>query len=140
MLQIGLDMVVATSAPIGHGHVYAPEHYIAAWIAVTDVQNWSPEALARLKEYLAKMARKESGENAPRDSPYVDQGDSVVVQLQSRGSSERAIEVGWRTLSSGRLENRNLYLGIRNADFDFFRTEAHRQKECKLSSTCAVLT
>jgi uncharacterized membrane protein len=74
MLQIGLDMVVATSTPIGHGHVYAPEHYIAAWIAVTDVQNWSPEALARLKDYLGKMARKASGENATGDSPYVRRG------------------------------------------------------------------
>ena len=70
MLQIGLDMVVATSTPIGFGHVYAPEHYIDAWVAVTDVRNWSPEALARLKDYLGNLARKASGENATDDNPY----------------------------------------------------------------------
>jgi uncharacterized membrane protein len=74
MLQIGLDMAVATSAPIGFGHVYAPEHYIDAWVALTDVRNWSPEALARLKNYLGNLARKANGENATRDSPYAGRG------------------------------------------------------------------
>ncbi|HET7847884.1 MAG TPA: alpha/beta-hydrolase family protein [Pseudolabrys sp.] len=70
MLQIALDMAGATGTPMGYGHVFAPEHYIDAWVAVTDVRNWSPEALARLKKYLGNLARKESGENATGDSPY----------------------------------------------------------------------
>jgi uncharacterized membrane protein len=54
MLQLALDMAMATTTPIGYGHVYAPEHYINAWIAVTDVRDWSPQEIARLKEHLAK--------------------------------------------------------------------------------------
>lgn len=53
-LQLTLDMFMATTAPIGYGHVFAPAHYIDAWIAVTDVRNWSPEEVKRLKKYLSK--------------------------------------------------------------------------------------
>jgi len=53
-LQLVLDMAMATTTPIGHGHVYAAEHYIDAWMAVTDVRDWSPEDVARLKRHLAK--------------------------------------------------------------------------------------
>ncbi|WP_159593317.1 alpha/beta hydrolase [Chelativorans xinjiangense] len=49
LLQLALDMAMATTAPMGHGHVYAPEHYIDAWIEVTDVQGWSAEQITRLK-------------------------------------------------------------------------------------------
>jgi uncharacterized membrane protein len=55
-LQLALDMAVATTTPIGYGHVYAPEHYIDAWIAVTDVRGWSDDALAALKSHLAAIA------------------------------------------------------------------------------------
>ncbi|MBB4424947.1 putative membrane protein [Bradyrhizobium sp. CIR48] len=58
MLQLALDMAVATNTPMGFGHVYAPEHYVDAWIAVTDVHDWSAGALAQLKEQLAAKARK----------------------------------------------------------------------------------
>lgn len=54
MLQLALDMFVATSAPIGFGHVYAPAHYIDAWVQVTDVRDWSAEDIARLKQHLSK--------------------------------------------------------------------------------------
>jgi uncharacterized membrane protein len=57
MLQLAVDMAVATSTPMGYGHVYAPEHYVDAWIAVTDVHNWSSEAIAKLKNHLAARAR-----------------------------------------------------------------------------------
>ncbi|WP_298871636.1 alpha/beta-hydrolase family protein [uncultured Bradyrhizobium sp.] len=58
MLQLALDMAVATNAPMGFGHVYAPEHYVDAWVAVTDVNDWSAEALAQLKNRLAAKARQ----------------------------------------------------------------------------------
>ncbi|MGX1321269.1 putative membrane protein [Bradyrhizobium sp. USDA 377] len=58
MMQLALDMAVATNTPMGFGHVYAPEHYADAWVAVTNVHDWSAEALARLKEQLAAKARK----------------------------------------------------------------------------------
>jgi uncharacterized membrane protein len=73
MLQIALDMAVATGTPIGYGHVYAPEHYIDAWVAVTDVRHWTPDALAKLKDHLGKMARKAIDDHDP-DSPYADRG------------------------------------------------------------------
>lgn len=58
MLQLALDMAVATSAPMGYGHVFAPEHYVDAWVAVTDPQGWSPERIAQLKQYLSDRGRK----------------------------------------------------------------------------------
>jgi uncharacterized membrane protein len=54
LLQLGLDMFRALEAPIGYGHVYAPAHYIDAWIEVTDVRDWSPEKIARLKQHLSR--------------------------------------------------------------------------------------
>lgn len=63
MLQLALDMAVANGTPMGFGHVYAPEHYVDAWVAVTDVRDWSAEALARLKEHLAAKARKTGADN-----------------------------------------------------------------------------
>ncbi|WP_027521283.1 alpha/beta-hydrolase family protein [Bradyrhizobium sp. Ec3.3] len=73
MLQLALDMAVATNTPMGFGHVYAPEHYVDAWVAVTDVQDWSAEALARLKDHLAAAARK-AAERSTDDNPYADRG------------------------------------------------------------------
>jgi uncharacterized membrane protein len=73
MLQLALDMAVATGTPMGYGHVFAPEHYIDAWLVVTDVRHWSPEALARLKDHLGKAARTVSG-NAGGDDPYRHRG------------------------------------------------------------------
>src|SRR5262245_1471712 len=54
LLQLMLDMFMATEAPMGYGHVYAPAHYIDAWIEVADVRDWSPEQITRLKQHLSK--------------------------------------------------------------------------------------
>ncbi len=54
-LQFGLDMIMGTTAPIGYGHVYAPAHYIDAWIELTDVRGWSAEEIKRLKQHLSKL-------------------------------------------------------------------------------------
>lgn len=70
MLQLALDMIVANKAPMGFGHVYAPEHYVDAWVAVTNVQNWSPEALAALKAHLGALAR--GGADGALDESYQD--------------------------------------------------------------------
>lgn len=67
MLQLALDMAVATNTPMGFGHVYAPEHYVDAWVAVTDVGDWSAKALAQLKQQLAAKARKTTTGNADDD-------------------------------------------------------------------------
>ncbi|AOF93449.1 alpha/beta-hydrolase family protein [Sinorhizobium sp. RAC02] len=57
MLQLAVDMAVANATPMGYGHVFAPEHYLKAWLAVTDPQGWSPEDISRLSRYLAERAR-----------------------------------------------------------------------------------
>jgi uncharacterized membrane protein len=57
---------------MGFGHVYAPEHYLDAWVAVTGSHKWKPETLAALKKHLAAQARR----SAPPgdDNPYEDRG------------------------------------------------------------------
>ncbi len=54
LLQLTLDLLSATNAPIGFGHVYAPADYIDAWAEVTDVRDWSPAEITRLKQHLSK--------------------------------------------------------------------------------------
>ena len=54
LLQLTLDMAMATTTPIGYGHVYAPAHYVDAWIEVTDVRGWSSEDIVRLKRLLSE--------------------------------------------------------------------------------------
>ncbi|MBO9628007.1 MAG: alpha/beta-hydrolase family protein [Shinella sp.] len=49
-LQLTLDLAMATTTPMGLGHVYAGEHYVEPWIAVTGVTDWSTADIARLKE------------------------------------------------------------------------------------------
>lgn len=56
MLQLAFDMAVATTTPIGHGHVYAPEHYIDAWIEITRPPALDAGTLDRLKAHFAEPA------------------------------------------------------------------------------------
>lgn len=51
-LQLGFDAMIATTSPMGYGHVYAPQHYIDAWLAVTDPPGWSPGEIERLKRHF----------------------------------------------------------------------------------------
>jgi uncharacterized membrane protein len=51
-LQLTLDIAMATTAPMGYGHVFAAEHYIDAWMQVADIQGWSPQDITRLKQYF----------------------------------------------------------------------------------------
>jgi len=53
---------------MGYGHVFAPEHYLDAWIAVSDTGAWSPNQIAELKGYLARKAARDLtgvGEESP---------------------------------------------------------------------------
>jgi len=54
LLQLGLDMAIALAVPIGHGHYYAPQHYIDAWVAVTAPAGWSAAEIGRLKAHVAE--------------------------------------------------------------------------------------
>ncbi|WP_202323688.1 alpha/beta hydrolase [Mesorhizobium sp. 113-3-9] len=56
MLQLALDMGMATSTPMGYGHVYAPEHYVDAWFAVTDPKGWTADRIEQLKRHLAQRS------------------------------------------------------------------------------------
>lgn len=53
-LQLGLDMALATTTPMGHGHVYAPEHYVDAWMEVTQPQGWTRDRAEALKHHLRR--------------------------------------------------------------------------------------
>jgi uncharacterized membrane protein len=74
MLQLALDMLMANGTPMGYGHVFAPAHYVDAWLTVTDVEGWSPDQIARLKEHLTRLAA--AAIVAPEDSedPYANRG------------------------------------------------------------------
>jgi len=50
MLQLAVDIVAADKAPMGFGHVYAPEHYLDAWVAVSDPEGWDSAALQALRD------------------------------------------------------------------------------------------
>ncbi|TXI04063.1 MAG: hypothetical protein E6Q76_13065 [Rhizobium sp.] len=52
MLQLLFDMMIATTSPIGYGHIYAPQHYIDCWISLTDAQI-SSQDITRLKSLFA---------------------------------------------------------------------------------------
>jgi uncharacterized membrane protein len=51
MLQLAADMVVGT-APKGFGHEYAPEHYIDAWLALTEPAGCTASDVGRLKDFF----------------------------------------------------------------------------------------
>ncbi|MEK1887321.1 MAG: alpha/beta-hydrolase family protein [Phyllobacterium sp.] len=59
MLQLLFDMAIATTSPMGYGHVYAPEHYIDGWLAVTDPQGIRPEDISRLKTFFGERSRSD---------------------------------------------------------------------------------
>ncbi|KQV81730.1 alpha/beta-hydrolase family protein [Rhizobium sp. Root1220] len=54
MLQLLVDMATATTSPMGYGHVYAPEHYIDAWIAVTEPKI-EPGQVTELKRHFRDL-------------------------------------------------------------------------------------
>ncbi len=51
-LQVGFDIPMATSVPLGYGHNFAPASYIDAWIEVTQPQNWSAADTVKLKSHF----------------------------------------------------------------------------------------
>ncbi len=58
-LQLSFDMTQAQTTPIGHGHVYAPQHYFDAWTAVTEPQGWDGAELAALRARLSRSGALE---------------------------------------------------------------------------------
>lgn len=60
MLQLLVDMATATTSPMGYGHVYAPQHYIDGWIAVTEPQIDADKVQA-LKELFEQRSQQAGG-------------------------------------------------------------------------------
>lgn len=46
--QLVVDMILANTAPAGHGHAYYAHDYIGPWVAVTDPEGWTDADSARL--------------------------------------------------------------------------------------------
>jgi len=63
-LQLGLDLGIATTTPMGYGHVYAPEQYVDAWTAVTQPPGWNAGDLQRLKRHLAERIAEENASSS----------------------------------------------------------------------------
>jgi len=58
MLQLAADMAAGVQAtPPGYGHNFAPEHYIDAWLALTEPQGWTDEDIRRLKSMYGRPRR-----------------------------------------------------------------------------------
>jgi uncharacterized membrane protein len=74
MLQLALDMSVSTETPIGFGHVYAPQHYVVAWRAVTGAPDWAPDALASLKRHLIARAQAAMDDSDGGQAAYENRG------------------------------------------------------------------
>jgi uncharacterized membrane protein len=53
-LQLAADMATgAEASPPGFGHNFAAEHYIDAWLALTEPEGWNDEEIVRLKSHVA---------------------------------------------------------------------------------------
>ncbi len=52
-VQVGFDIPLATSVPLGYGHNIAPDNYIDAWVEVTQPRKWSESDTRRLKLHFA---------------------------------------------------------------------------------------
>ncbi len=52
-LQVGFDVPMATTAPLGYAHNYSPAEYIDAWIEVTAPISWTKEDTKSLKAAYA---------------------------------------------------------------------------------------
>jgi uncharacterized membrane protein len=59
MLQLAADMAAGADAtPPGFGHNFAAEHYIDAWIALTEPNGWSDDMTTRLKGRFRSRAER----------------------------------------------------------------------------------
>jgi uncharacterized membrane protein len=74
MLQLALDMLMANGTPMGYGHVFAPAHYVDAWLTLMNVEGWSAEQIARLKEHLTRAAAASAAALEEAEDPYANRG------------------------------------------------------------------
>lgn len=51
-LQVGMDMALSQTSPPGHGHVYAMNEYLDAWLALVEPPGWDATSIGALKAKL----------------------------------------------------------------------------------------
>jgi len=61
MLQLFIDMPLADTVPMGYGHVFAPEHYLNAWLEVTGGAKWDTQKIDTLKTLLKQRSLHADG-------------------------------------------------------------------------------
>lgn len=54
-LQVGFDIPMATTVPLGYGHNFSPLSYIDSWVEVTQPRNWTGQDTTRLKQLFSPM-------------------------------------------------------------------------------------
>lgn len=59
-LQLLIDMMIATTTKVGHGHVYHPAHYLNSWIEVTGQNGLSAETVDKIKEAVSKSLAEQT--------------------------------------------------------------------------------
>ena len=74
MLQLALDMMLAGTTPMGYGHVYAPAHYIPAWVAVTEPQGWTDATLSELGQHLTDSMNRALSDHPNEETPFANRG------------------------------------------------------------------
>jgi uncharacterized membrane protein len=52
-LQLGIDIMLATTPPLGYGHTYAFTDYADSWLSLTDAPGWTAGSIAALKAKVA---------------------------------------------------------------------------------------
>ena len=57
-MQLGVDMITGMGTPPGTGHVFAAEHYVDGWNAVTEPAGWSDADLAMLRITVSARQRR----------------------------------------------------------------------------------
>lgn len=53
-LQVGFDLMTATTAPKGHGHVFAGRDYLQGWLALLSPDGWDDVGLERLRVAMSE--------------------------------------------------------------------------------------
>lgn len=82
-LQLVLDMALAQTAPIGFGHVYAPQDYFDAWVQLTPPAGQSAAELMALREKLTRHGARRLIEGGWFRTPQADAAGSDGVASAS---------------------------------------------------------
>ncbi len=57
--QLGMDMALSNSSPVGFGHVYSAADYVDAWVALVEPTGWDKSSLDALKVVLDEASGRD---------------------------------------------------------------------------------